>query len=47
VQFRHARGELAAVGIGAAALDGLVRIDLSRSVRGGSRWGFDLFVDLR
>jgi hypothetical protein len=46
-QFRNSRAEVAAVGIGAAALDGLVRMDVSRSVRGGQRWGFDLFIDLR
>jgi hypothetical protein len=45
--FTQSSAEIAAVGIGAAALDGLVRFDISRSVRGGNRWGFDLFIDLR
>jgi len=45
--FRDSHVKVAAVGIGAAALDGLVRFDVSRSVRGGQRWGFDLFIDLR
>jgi hemolysin activation/secretion protein len=45
--FTQSSAEIAAVGIGAAALDGLVRFDISRAVRGGNRWGFDLFIDLR
>ncbi len=41
------RDRLSAAGIGAAALDGLVRVDLSRSLDGTKRWSFDIFLELR
>ena len=36
-----------AAGIGAAALDGLVRVDLSRALDDSKRWSLDLFIEIR
>ena len=36
---------LVAVGAGASLLDGLVRLDLARAVRGSERWALHLYLD--
>lgn len=36
---------LAAIGVGASLLDGLVRFDLARAVRGSDRWKVHLYLD--
>ncbi len=38
---------LLAAGVGAAALDGLLRFDVSRALDASRRWSFDVFVELR
>lgn len=38
---------LLAAGFGAAALDGLLRFDVSRALDASRRWSFDVFVELR
>ena len=36
-----------AAGIGGAALDGLIRVDISRALDRSKRWSFDVFLELR
>ncbi len=36
---------LLSVGVGGSFLDGLVRVDLARALRGGYGWGLELYVD--
>jgi hemolysin activation/secretion protein len=38
---------VAGVGVGASTLDGLVRLDLARSTRGGGRWTAYFYFDPR
>ncbi|MND00065.1 hypothetical protein D3C83_185590 [compost metagenome] len=46
-EFGRARWNARAGGIGAAALDGLVRVDLARRIDGPPRWSVDLYFDVR
>jgi len=38
-------GWKAAVGIGGSLLDGLLRVDLARAVRGGAQWNLEVYAD--
>ncbi len=45
--FARSGGRGAAAGLGVAAIDGLVRFDLSRRLTGRGAWALDLFIDVR
>lgn len=44
----YTRGKpLFGTSVGASFLDGLIRLDLARAVRGPTGWRFDLYFDAR
>ncbi len=46
-QWRSAQERLLAAGVGASVFDGLLRVDLSRTMDGSKRWSFDIFLEMR
>lgn len=45
--FTTSKTRYLAAGLGVAALDGLLRVDLSRALDSSKRWSFDIFIEVR
>lgn len=43
--FRGVDPALISAGVGLSAMDGLVRVDIARAIRGGEGWGLQLYLD--